>query len=192
MGGYTQDTTFGDWLNALILGNWQVQFHNAWILNALTYGSTAMLGVFAAYLLRSSKASREKILWLVVLGVGCLVAGWLWSYQFPVIKRRWTSSYVLVSGGLSYLLLALFYWIVDVKGYRKWTFPFVVIGMNSIAAYMGWGLFHGAFVRAAEVFTNGLRQYIPAWHNTITSVLAMVMFWFVLYWMYRKRTFLRI
>jgi predicted acyltransferase len=191
-GVYTQDTTFGDWLNALMLENWQVKYRNAWILCTLTYGSTAMLGVFAAYILRSSREARKKILWLLILGAGCLLAGWLWSYQFPIIKRRWTSSYVLVSGGLSYLLLALFYWIVDVKGWRKWAFPFVVIGMNSIAAYMGWGLFRGAFMRAAEVFTNGLRQYIPAWHNTITCILAAVMFWFVLYWMYRKRTFLRI
>lgn len=191
-GVYAPGATFGDWLNAQILGNWQVKYPNSWILNTLTYGSTAMLGVFAGLLLRASKQHRQKLLWLTALGAGCLLAGYLWSFQFPIIKRRWTSSYVLYAGGWSYLLLALFYWIIDVKGYRRWTFPFVVIGMNSIAAYMGWGLFSSAFRRAAEVFTNGLKQYVPGWHDVITWAVAMSFFWLVLYWMYRKRTFLRI
>lgn len=191
-GVYVQDKTFGDWLNAPILGNWQVTYRNAWILCTPTYGANAMLGVFAGELMRSSRTARRKLLWLAALGAGCLLAGWLWSYQFPFIKRRWTSSYTLWACGWSYLMLAPFYWIVDVKGWRKWAFPFVVVGMNSIAAYMGWGLFSGAFRRAAEVFTNGLRQYIPAWHNTISWALATVFFWLVLYGMYRKRVFPRI
>lgn len=192
IGVYAPGRTFGDWLNDAILGKWQIKYPNAWILNTLTYGATAMLGVFAGQLLRSQHTARRKLLWLAGLGAACLLAGWLWSLQFPIIKRRWTSSYALWAGGWSYLLLALFYWIVDVRGYRRWTSPFVVIGMNSIAAYMGWGLFSAAFRRAAEVLTNGLRQYLPAWHNTITAAVAMALFWLVLYWMYRKRTFLKL
>jgi predicted acyltransferase len=192
IGVYKPGATFGDWLNDALLGNWQIKYPNSWILNTLTYGATAMLGVFAGRLLRSAKPAARKLLILVALGAVCLAAGYLWSYQFPIIKRRWTSSYVLAAGGWSYLLLALFYWVVDMKGYRRWTFPFVVIGMNSIAAYMGWGLFSGAFRRAAEVFTNGLKPYVGGWHDPITWTLAMLMFWLVLYFMYRQRIFLRI
>jgi predicted acyltransferase len=192
IGVYRPGATFGDWLNDALLGNWQINYPNSWILNTLTYGATAMLGVFAGRLLRSAKPAARKLLILVALGAVCLAAGYLWSYQFPIIKRRWTSSYVLAAGGWSYLLLALFYWVVDMKGYRRWTFPFVVIGMNSIAAYMGWGLFSGAFRRAAEVFTNGLKPYVGGWHDPITWTLAMLMFWLVLYFMYRQRIFLRI
>jgi hypothetical protein len=67
-----------------------------------------------------------------------------------------------------------------------------VIGMNSVAAYMGWGLFSCAFHRAAEVFTNGLKPYAGGWHDPITWTVAMLMFWLVLYFMYRQRIFLRI
>ncbi|HWQ53854.1 MAG TPA: DUF5009 domain-containing protein [Bryobacteraceae bacterium] len=192
VGVYAPGANFGDWLNHLILGNWQVKYPNSWILNTLTYGATAMMGVFAGTLLRSSLDTRKRLLWLGALGAGCLIAGYLWSLQFPIIKRRWTSSYVLVAAGWSYWLLAAFYWVVDVKGYRKWTFPFVVVGMNSIGAYMGWGLFSGAFRRAAEVFTNGLRPYVGGWYDAATWALAAGMFWLVLYYMYRNRTFLRI
>lgn len=192
VGVYTAGTTFGDWLNHVILGAWQVKYPNSWILNTLTYTGTAMLGVFAAYILRSNRDAARKTLLLVGLGVACLAAGYLWSLQFPIIKRRWTSSYVLVAGGWSYLLLAGFYWVIDVKRYRRWTLPFVVVGMNSIAAYMGWGLFSGAFRRAAEVFTNGLNQYIGGWHEPVTWLVAVVMFWSVLYHLYRQRIFIRL
>jgi len=192
IGVYTPGTTFGDWLNDQFLGNWQVKYPNSWILNTLTYGSTAMLGVFAAAILRSGKEARQKLLWLLGLGVACLALGYLWSLQFPVIKKRWTSSYVLVAGGWSYLLLGAFYWVVDLKGWRRWTLPFVVVGMNSIAAYMGWGLFNGAFRRAAEVFTNGLKQYVGGWHEPITWLVAVAMFWCVLYHLYRRKIFIRL
>jgi predicted acyltransferase len=120
-----------------------------------------MLGVFAGQLLRSASTQRSKVLWLVGLGVFCLLAGmfwggWIarwfpgvalfgedwsqWPIWCPIIKNRWTSAYALYAGGWSYLLLALFYLVIDVWGLRRWAFPFIVIGANSLAAYMAWQL----------------------------------------------------
>ncbi len=84
-----------------------------------------------------------------------MAVGWLWGLVFPIIKILWTSSYVLFAGGWSLLLLALFYWVIDVKGYRRWAFPFVVIGMNAITIY-----FLQSFVNFEEIsrfFLGGRR-----------------------------------
>jgi predicted acyltransferase len=151
-----------------------------------------MLGVFAGQLLRSPRTARQKLLGLVGLGIGCLVAGYVWSFWFPIIKERWTSTYVLWAGGWSYLLLALFYGIIDVGGYRRWAFPFMVIGMNAIVAYMAWGLFRAAFRLMAEVFVAGLKPYVGPWYDAIAWLGAMIVVWLVLYAMYRNRTFVRV
>jgi predicted acyltransferase len=193
IGVYSPGTTFGDWLNERVMGNWQGEFHRPWIVAMTTYGSTAMLGVFAGHVLRSQNTQRRKLLWLLALGIFCLVAGWAWSYQFPIIKKTWTSTYVLVAGGWSYLLLALFYLFIDVWRFHRWAFPFKMIGMNAIAAYMAWKLFGSAFHRIAAVFTEGISKYVvPSNYPLIEAVAAMLALWIMLYAMYRKGVFLKI
>ena len=96
-----------------------------------------LLGLFAGLLMRDkSRPPEQKLRWLVVGGAACLALGWLWGLEFPVIKRIWTSSFVLVAGGSSFLLLGLFYWLIDLRGWKAWTPPFTWIGMNAITAYL--------------------------------------------------------
>ncbi|HKR27105.1 MAG TPA: DUF5009 domain-containing protein [Acidobacteriaceae bacterium] len=192
VGVYKPGLNFGDWLNNFVLGHLQNGWHNGWILQSMTNGATAMLGVFAAYLLRSRKPDSTKLLWLVCLGVACLISGGIWSHWFPIIKNRWTSTYVLWAGGWSYLALALFYWIVDVRRYRKWAFPFIVIGMNAIAAYMAWGVFARSFRLMADTLLGGLQQYIGGWYEAVGWFAAMTILWLGLYCLYRTRTYIRI
>lgn len=192
VGVYRPGTDFGDWLNDLILGRYQDIWRFGWILQFMTNGCTAMLGVFAGQLLRSQKNAREKLLWLAGLGLSCLVAGGVWGIWFPIIKHRWTSSFVLYAGGWSYLILALFYFIIDVRGHRKWAFPFTVIGMNAIVAYIAWGLFGPAFRLMAEVFVGGLKQYVGGGYDAIAWLGALTIIWLGLYWLYRTRTFVKI
>jgi predicted acyltransferase len=158
----------------------------------MTNGATAMLGVFAAHVLRSRKPESQKLLWLLALGVACLSAGWVWSFWFPIIKNRWTSTYVLWAGGWSYLALAVFFWIVDVRGYRKWAFPFIVIGMNAIVAYIAWGVFARSFRLMADTLVGGLQQYTGRWYDAIGWFVAMSILWLGLYCLYRTRTYIRI
>ncbi|MDD5522397.1 MAG: DUF5009 domain-containing protein [Kiritimatiellae bacterium] len=193
VGTYAPGASFGDWLNEWLLGNWQGEWRRPWIVSMTTYGSTAMLGIFAGQLLRSSRNPTSKILWLVSLGTGCLVVGWVWSYQFPIIKKVWTSTYVLYAGGWSYLLLAIFYLVIDVWGLCKWAFPFKVIGMNAIVAYMAWNLFSPAFGQVARVFVEGLKQHIATpYYLPIERTGTFLVLWLILYLMYRTRTFVKI
>jgi predicted acyltransferase len=191
-GVYRENALFGDWLNDRILGSWQTRWRFGWILGIMPHGATAMLGVFAGQILRSGWRDRGKVAALVVLGLGCLAVGWLWSYQFPIIKNRWTSTFALWAGGWSYLLLALFYLLIDVWQLRRWAFPLVVIGSNSIFVYMAWGLCGGAFKLVADRFLGGLAQYSGRWQAGISWTGAFLVFWLLLYYMYRHKTFLRV
>lgn len=192
VGIYKPGLNLGDWLNNFVLGRLQGPWHNGWILQSMTNGATAMLGVFAGHLLRSRKTEKRKLLWLLTMGVACLAVGWTWSFWFPIIKRRWTSTYVLWAGGWSYLALAAFYWIIDMRSHRKWAYPFIVIGMNAIVAYMLWGVFSRSFRLMADTLIRGLRQYTGGWYDAIVWFVAMSILWFGLYCLYRTRTFIKI
>ena len=97
--------------------------------------------MFAGLLLRrTDRTDAQKLAWLVGAGIAGLALGWLWHLQFPVIKKIWTSSYVLVTGGWSLLLLAGFYYVVDLRRWRAWCRPFVWVGMNPITLFIISGL----------------------------------------------------
>jgi predicted acyltransferase len=193
VGSYPPGATFGDWLNERLLGSWQGEWRRPWIVSMTTYGATAMLGALAGQWLQATASQRAKVLGLVAAGLGCLAAGWAWSLQMPIIKKVWTSSYALYAGGWSYLLLALFYLLIDVWGLRRWALPFTVIGTNAISAYMMWNLFSPALRQIAGVFLGGLRQYTgPGWYAPLEAAGAALGLWLLLYQMYRTRTFVKI
>lgn len=161
-----------------------------WMLSSMVFPCTVMLGVFAGHILRSNKDAKAKILHLLGAGIGCLVAGLIWDQVFPIIKHLWTSSFVLFSGGLCYLLLAMFYVIIDVLGLKKWAFGFIVIGTNAIAVYMATHLVN--FRNIAGVFVQGLEKYTGNWYPLISALAGFILVWLILWWMYRKKTFIKI
>ncbi len=119
-----------------------------------------------------------------------LTAGLIWGQFFPIIKILWTSSYVLFAGGLSLLLLALFYWIIDVQGYRRWSFFFVVIGMNAITIY-----FLQRFVDfegIAEFFLGGVAKHAGLIAPLLLPFGALMIRWLFLHFLYRHRAFLKV
>lgn len=212
IGKFREGCNFGDWVTEWMFGKWRGH-QVGWVIGILGHASSAMLGVFAGQLLRSGLDDRLKLRWLTVLGVACLAAGmfwggWIaawfpglrlfgcdwsqWPIWFPIIKVRWTSSYALYAGGISFLLLALCYLIIDVRGHRRWAVPFLAIGANSIFAYMAWLLCSSAFRRVSEVFLGGLKPYVGPWHETILAAGALATLWLLLGYMYRKGTFVRI
>ncbi len=201
MGVMAPHANFGDWLNDLILGDLQGRWRLGWIFGIITHASTAMLGVFAGQLLLSGATPKRKALWLLGLGVSCLIAGYIWGWllpsplRFAIVKNRWTSTFVLFAGGWSFLLLALFYLIVDVWQFRRWGFFFKVIGANAIFAYMATALFWGqrsVFNSAAEVFLAGLKPYVGIWYETIVALGAFSVLWLILLHLYRHKIFLKI
>jgi predicted acyltransferase len=104
-------------------------------LSTLPAIATALIGILAGEWMRSERRGPRKVSGLLVAGVVLMLAGHLFDPYFPINKNLWTSTYVLFSGGLAMLLLALCYWIVDLRGSRKWAAPFLVFGMNAILAY---------------------------------------------------------
>jgi predicted acyltransferase len=163
---------------------------NTWFLSYLGFGASVLLGVMAGRMLMSGARAKVKILRMSAAGTLCLATGLLWSIWFPVIKLMWTSSYVLIAGGFSFLVVALFYWFIDVRGFRKWAFGFVVIGMNSIAVYFATEVFD--FREVGDVFVGHLLPRLGRWDSLTEASAAFVIVWLILYWMYRKKEFIKI
>jgi len=189
---------FIDWY---ILDPFDDGLNYTWVLSSMTFACTVMFGVFAGHLLRTEIPGPRKVRFLVFLGIGTLALGALWggwffgigkfyTGLFPIIKRLWTSSFVLFSAGLSYLLLAVFYLVIDVWGFKKWAYGFVVIGTNAIFVYMLTHLIN--FRSIASVFVEGLDQFVVPWKDFIHAVVGFALVWLILFWMYRKKTFIKV
>jgi heparan-alpha-glucosaminide N-acetyltransferase len=157
---------------------------------------TMVLGLIAGNVLRSERPSMEKVRWFAIAGVIALVAGWLCGAVgiCPVVKRIWTPSWVIFSGGWCFLFLGAWYLLLDIWDGRRWAFPLVVVGMNSIAAYLIAHLFED-FIAAAlpRHFGHGWFMFAgPAYKDFLLGVGILFFEWLMLYWMYRKRIFLRV
>jgi heparan-alpha-glucosaminide N-acetyltransferase len=156
---------------------------------------TMILGLIAGQWLRAS-APRIPLKQFAAAGaIGLAVGGLLHVTGInPVVKRIWTPSWTLYSGGGCFLLLAGFCWIIETRGYRRWAFPLVVVGLNSIAAYLIAHLFEDFIVSSFKthlgasvfgVFGTGLQPFVQ-------GVVVLTMYWLILFWMYRRKLFLRI
>jgi len=158
--------------------------------------ATMMLGLWTGRWLQTNRSTVEKLKGLVIAGVALTLAGLIfqWLHINPIVKRIWTSSYTLYSGGLVVLILAGFYALIDWKGWRKWSFPLLVIGANSIAIYvMSWTIEH--FISSALVRHLGRAPFAvmgPPFEPVLRGAAVLVVFWLILFWMYRRKIFLRI
>ncbi len=136
---YAEGTNLANYVDQHYLPGykWDGQWDPEGLLSSLPAVATALLGIFAGMLLvRPNLTDTQRVGALIALGLTCLAIGWVWGYPFPIIKKLWTSSFVLWAGGWSYLLLALFYLIIDVWRFRTWCEPFLWIGMNCITIYL--------------------------------------------------------
>lgn len=154
--------------------------------------STGILGILTGILLKKGGITQmRKVATMAVVGVIFLILAQIWNLDFPINKNLWTSSFVLHVGGLSLLLMALFYYIIDVKGYKKWAFYFRVIGMNSILIYIS-----GHFIKwdyTNEGFFGWIGQLVGDPYNIVVMAICYVMVkWTFLYYLYTKKTFLRV
>ena len=107
------------------------------LLSTIPAIATTLLGVLTGHWLRSERTRMEKVVGMFVAGAVCVVLGWMWNKFFPINKPLWTSSYVLFTAGLGLQLLALCYWVIDIKGYRRWAWPFEVFGVIALALFVG-------------------------------------------------------
>ena len=157
---------------------------------------TMILGLLAGGVIRSDRTPQAKVKWLAMAGMAGLGAGLVlgWLGFCPVVKRIWTPSWVLFSGGWCMIFMAGFYGLCDVRGWKRWVFPLVVVGMNSIAAYCIAHLFEDFIVQ--NLFThfgkNVFKVFGDAYEPLAQGALVLLIMWGMLFWMYRRKIFLRI
>ena len=150
-----------------------------------------LMGTLAASILRNQWLESRKIIGLIGAGVIAIIVGVLWNFHFPINKHLWSSSFILVSGGISFLFMALFYGVIDVWGFKKWAFPFKVIGLNSIFIYMASGLID--FGYTSRYLLNGfILMSGEDWQRFIIQLGVLLLEFGVLYFMYRKRMFIKV
>jgi predicted acyltransferase len=163
---------------------------NEGLLSTIPAITTALLGVLAGHWLKGNHTGGIKAFGLIAAGVACLAAGTIWGQAFPVIKILWTSSYVLIAGGWSLVLLGLFYAMIDVLGLRSWSFFFVVIGANAITIYMVSKIV--PFGRIADFFFGGAARLSGSFGPVILAAGTLVLEWLLLLHLYRRQIFLRV
>jgi predicted acyltransferase len=169
------------------------------ILSTIPAIVTGILGIFAGLLIKNRAVPDEKkVAWLLGAGAIGVALGFLWGLEFPVIKKIWTSSYVLVAGGYSAMLLGAFYWIVDVKKYHAWCQPFVWIGMNPITLYLTSNFLGGlGFEKLAHRLVGGpvndfFDTHVAAgFGELLASMVAVALFLWFARFLYRRKIFLR-
>jgi predicted acyltransferase len=189
-------------------------------LNFVPSMATMIFGLMAGELLRGARGKWAKLGLLILAAIFCLASGWaLGEYACPLVKRIWTPSWAIFSSGWTFAMLAFFYLLIDIAGWRRWAFAFVVVGMNSIFIYLISQLIHGwivknivihlghpaawlaekiqpAFITAStwiqEHLGIPLGQDIFVFRPILLSVGSLFVMWLACLWLYRRRIFLRI
>ena len=193
-GSFEPATTINAWLDQrLVPGRlYDGAFDPEGVLCIVSAVSVTLMGTLAGHVIRSGKQTpTKKALYLALAGVVAIALAYGLRPVYPVIKKMWTVTYVLMAGGYSALLLALFYYVIDVKGYKNWTLFFRVFGMNSITIYMGAHIvdFHGI----SQFFLNWTSIHISElWGALFISIGVLVLEWALLLYLYRNKIFLRV
>ena len=150
-----------------------------------------IFGMLAGDILINKIAASVKLKGLFFVGLAGIIMGLIWNFVFPINKHLWSSSFILLTSGLSFLSLAIFYWIIDVKGYLKWSFFFRVIGTNSLVIYLVM-----RFVdlnASSRLLFEGFYLHTPEkWHEVFNALGALVIVWFFLYFLYRNKIFVKV
>ncbi len=179
----------GSALDMWLLGRYYSGFYVG--MNAIPSTATIILGVMAGQLIMSRLHRRKTMLILLIAGLSGVALGFAVSPWLPLIKRIWTPSFALFAGGWTTLILLFFYWSLEAMGWKKWAFPVVVVGMNSIAAYVLGNAFGGWFRSASGAWISWLSQPLGVWYPVLQHFLFLCAAWGALYWLYRRKIFFK-
>jgi predicted acyltransferase len=193
-GDLTMEGNFASYVDRCLLpGKLYLGIHDPeGLFSTIPAISTGILGILTGITLKKTGLNQmKKVIRMAVVGIIFLVLAQIWNLDFPINKNLWTSSFVLNVGGLSLLLMALFYYVIDVLGYVKWAFFFKVIGMNSILIYMSKKFIDWDYTNHG--FFNWLFKLVGDPYNLVVmAVTYLLIKWLFLYVMYKKKIFLRV
>jgi len=205
-----KETNLGAWLDRVLLTEAHL-YQKTWdpegILSTIPAIASCLFGVLVGcYLKREKISDSEKVAWLSFYGFLTFILGLIWGLQFPINKYLWTSSYVLYTGGLATLFLGLMYWIIDCKGYKKYTLPFLVYGVNAITVYFLSGIL-GRILTLIKVNTpDGVEINLKDWifqsvfasvfspiNASLAYAFTYIVFWGIIVWiMYDRKIFIKV
>lgn len=197
-GNFEEGKNLANWIDREFLPGrkWYGTYDPEGLLSNLPAIATCLLGTFAGrWLQRADRSGGQKVVGLAVAGAVMLGLGYAWWPLFPVIKKLWTSSYVLVAGGWSCLLLALFLWLVDVRGWKTWCQPFVWVGLNPIAVYLAANVvnFDNLAQRiAGGQVAGGLNAAVPHLGDLLLAVVGIGWGFLLAWFLNRRKLYLRI
>ncbi|HTN68696.1 MAG TPA: hypothetical protein VLZ33_04455 [Dysgonamonadaceae bacterium] len=202
-GNFTPDLNLAEYIDRMVLGRFRDgvtitdsgldfgSYRYTWIVSSLNFGVTVMTGAFAGQIMKSSNLSKiKKIQWLVIVGVAMIIVGQLWGLQMPVIKKIWTSSMTLHSSGICFLLMALFYYLIDYKDYGKYFNWLKIYGMNSILAYMLYEIIN--FTSITQSVFYGTEQFLGDYYSTLIKLANVSVIFVILWFFYRRKIFLKV
>lgn len=188
-GAFSQEGNVGQRIDYWLLGR---NYPGLYVtINFVSSAVTTLFGVWAGMLMRSEKPMPEKIRTLVLWGTGCIAAGLALSPVIPLVKRIWTASFTLYSAGFVILGLALCVWAIDARGWRRFAYPAVAVGMNSIFAYCLSQMAYGSINRTVGVFT-GKFEWIGTLAPVAQCCATLGVFLYLCHWLYRNKVFIRV
>jgi predicted acyltransferase len=210
-GDLSKEGSLASYIDRRILGPhiWKqgIVYDPEGLLSTMGALATTLFGVLTGNRLRcQTRTPIEKVAHLFIAGSGCLIIGWIWNAWFPINKSLWTSSYVFFTGGLALQFLALCYWLIDIKGYKFWTKPFVIFGVNALVLFVGTGVMArlmGLIKVAKEdgtqqsihsyVYNHAYASWLSPNRASLLFAISFILLWLFLMWLlYRKRIFVKI
>jgi predicted acyltransferase len=188
-GAFSKTQNIGDVIDKAVLGyNYSGNYVT---INFISSTVTTLFGVWAGNLLRGPKSDAEKLRILALGAAAAFASGLTLSIWNPPVKRIWTASFTLYSTGWVVVMLMAFYWLIEVRGYRRWAFPLMVVGMNSIFIYSVGQVLKGWIDRAVAVFTFRY-TFLGDLAPVAQACTVMLVMWYLCYWLYRRKIFFKL
>ena len=208
---YELKTNFPLIIDSFILGDnhlysgMGIPFDPEGLLSTIPSIVTVLIGFLVGTMIKTAEDHEDNTQRMAVLGALLIIFGWGWGFVFPINKQLWTSSYVLFTGGIATITLAAMIWIVDVKGIKTWTKPFVIFGANAIFLYAASGIWAKILLKIRFELDGKMISGYGYLYRTVFQPFAgdlngsflfalfhVFMFWLILAWMYRKKIFIKI
>jgi predicted acyltransferase len=186
-GSYDRNANLVLWTDLVTVGR-VLPEHWGTVICTLPTISTTIVGMLLGELLMTNRSTASKMKTIGLVGLSGVVLGWALNSVIPIVMKIWTTSYGLASAGFACLMFLVFYWLVDVRGYRQLAFPFLVIGMNAVAIYMSESIIPWSNIVA--IFTHSLDRTLGSFTPLFHAIVVLTVEWLVLYWMYKRKIFL--
>lgn len=210
-GDWSKEGSLASYIDRRVLGPhiWKqgIVYDPEGILSTMGALATTLFGVLTGnYLRDKTRAPIERVAHMLIAGVCCVIVGWIWNAWFPINKSLWTSSYVFFTAGLALQFLALCYWLIDIKGYKLWTKPFVIFGVNAIVLFVGTGVMARlmGLIKFSRpdgtrrslqglIYNNAFASWLPPNRASLAFAISFILLWLFFMWLlYRKNIIIKI